>query len=255
MDPYGQISALERHELKRYPTDIANIPDRGTAPVSYEEIPAPSFAEVAARVTNEPPPEPKFIPDRKPVKPERTFSLWEKTEMSFGDFVDIINPLQHIPIVATIYRNMTGDAIGMVPRVIGGALWGRIGGFVAGVVNAFVDWFTGKDIGDHVYAVLFGEPAKPGNRSSVAQTTVPSRAISPSEASEKTVGRAIAHDYKIDPPAQRADQFFSKATSVPTHAPVFVSTCDSTLLVALNKYQATKELMESETHLGVRFQM
>jgi hypothetical protein len=25
--------------------------------------------------------------------------------MGFGDFVDIINPLQHIPIVATIYRN------------------------------------------------------------------------------------------------------------------------------------------------------
>ena len=28
--------------------------------------------------------------------------------MGFGDFVDIINPLQHFPIIATIYRNRTG---------------------------------------------------------------------------------------------------------------------------------------------------
>jgi hypothetical protein len=43
--------------------------------------------------------------------------------MGFGDFVDIINPLQHIPIIATIYRNRTGDTLGFASRVIGGGLW------------------------------------------------------------------------------------------------------------------------------------
>ena len=90
------------------------------------------------------------------AKPAKSFSLWEKSDISFGDFLDIINPLQHIPIVATLYRNMTGDQIGLAPRIIGGALWGRIGGFVAGLVNAAVEWFTGKDIGDHIYAAIRG---------------------------------------------------------------------------------------------------
>jgi hypothetical protein len=92
-------------------------------------------------------------PAAKTAKP---FSLWEKPEFSFGDFLDIINPLQHIPIVSTIYRNLSGDQIGSAPRVIGGALWGRVGGFVAGVINSVVEWFTGKDIGDHIYSAIWG---------------------------------------------------------------------------------------------------
>jgi hypothetical protein len=90
------------------------------------------------------------------AKTEKPFSLWEKAEFSFGDFLDIINPLQHIPIVSTIYRNLSGDQIGTMPRVIGGALWGRVGGFVAGVINSVVEWFTGKDIGDHIYSAIWG---------------------------------------------------------------------------------------------------
>ncbi len=30
-------------------------------------------------------------------------------EMSFWDFVDIVNPLQHVPVINTIYRELTGD--------------------------------------------------------------------------------------------------------------------------------------------------
>ncbi|MDP6473864.1 MAG: hypothetical protein QF894_03030 [Alphaproteobacteria bacterium] len=29
----------------------------------------------------------------------------------FDDFLDLINPLQHIPIISTIYREITGDTI------------------------------------------------------------------------------------------------------------------------------------------------
>jgi hypothetical protein len=93
------------------------------------------------------------------AKTEKPFSLWENADFSFGDFLDIINPLQHIPIVSTIYRNLSGDQIGTMPRVIGGALWGRVGGFVAGVINSIVEWFTGKDIGDHIYSAIWGHGA------------------------------------------------------------------------------------------------
>jgi hypothetical protein len=105
----------------------------------------------------------------KPANSTKPVSLWEHEDFGFADFLDIINPLQHIPIISTIYRNLTGDQIGMAPRVIGGALWGRIGGFVTGVINSVVEWFTGKDIGDHIYAAIFGTPSEPNVANAVAQ--------------------------------------------------------------------------------------
>ena len=107
------------------------------------------------------------------AKPAKNFSLWENSAFGFGDFLDIINPLQHIPIVATLYRNMTGDQIGLAPRVIGGALWGRIGGLVAGLVNAAVEWFTGKDIGDHIYVALRGGGANSPSSAAIGRAGTP----------------------------------------------------------------------------------
>jgi len=117
------------------------------------------------------------------ARPEsaHSFKLWENDEFSFGDLVDVINPLQHIPIIATIYRNWTHDKIGFAPRVIGGAIWGRIGGFVSGLVNAAVEWLTGKDIGDHIYNALFDAPGDSGIKTA-ANTKVHS-ATDPSAAS------------------------------------------------------------------------
>lgn len=112
-----------------------------------------SYANVADNLSND---ASAPTPTAAPVK---AFSLWQNANFEFGDFLDIVNPLQHIPIVATIYRNLTDDRIGMAPRVIGGALWGRLSGLVTGVVNSLVEWFTGKDIGDHIYARIWGEPA------------------------------------------------------------------------------------------------
>jgi hypothetical protein len=109
----------------------------------------------------------------------KNFTLWQDSGLGFGDFIDIINPLQHMPIVATLYRNLTGDRIGLVPRVLGGAVWGRIGGFVSGIVNAAVDWFTGKDIGDHIYSALWGKPESVEADSAVARTGRPEPPIAP----------------------------------------------------------------------------
>ena len=107
----------------------------------------------------------------KPTAAAKSASLWEKESFGFADFLDIINPLQHIPIVATIYRNLSGDQIAMAPRVIGGALWGRIGGFVSGIINSAVEWFTGKDIGDHIYSAIFDKLSGSSDSSAVAQAS------------------------------------------------------------------------------------
>ena len=86
-----------------------------------------------------------------------SFQPFGEDGFTFADFIDIINPLQHIPIVATIYRAMTGDDIDPGARVAGGALFGGPIGAVAATANAFLDETTGKDVGEHVLAFLGGE--------------------------------------------------------------------------------------------------
>jgi hypothetical protein len=100
-------------------------------------------------------------------------------DMDFWDFVDIVNPLQHIPIVSTIYRELTGDTIKSVPRIIGDGLYGGVIGLVTGVASAIVAETTGKDPGEHVLAMLTGSgdetPAHAGN-TAIADATPPSAA-------------------------------------------------------------------------------
>ena len=61
-------------------------------------------------------------------------------DMSFWDFLDIINPLQHIPIVSTIYREITGDTIQPSMRIMGDMLYGGVIGGMASIANAVVDF-------------------------------------------------------------------------------------------------------------------
>ncbi|SMH56001.1 hypothetical protein [Azospirillum agricola] len=90
-------------------------------------------------------------------------------EMSFWDFLDVINPLQHIPIVNTIYRNLTGDTIQPSSRVIGGILYGGPLGGMTAIANAVVEEAQGQDIGDQIMASLgFGGDAHPTDSVAVA---------------------------------------------------------------------------------------
>jgi len=88
--------------------------------------------------------------------------------MSFSDLVDTINPLQHIPVVSTFYRELTGDQISNQARIAGGALYGGPIGFVASMVNSAIDLATGNDLGGHLTAGLFDE--KPTAATPATQT-------------------------------------------------------------------------------------
>lgn len=65
---------------------------------------------------------------------------------SFGEFLDIINPLQHIPIVSSFYRNMTGDSISPVARIVGGAIFGGPLGGLTSIAAAAIEEHSGTDI-------------------------------------------------------------------------------------------------------------
>lgn len=72
----------------------------------------------------------------------------------FDDFLDIINPLQHIPIVGTIYREITGDKIETPARIAGGALYGGLFGFLGAAGTTALESITGETV-DGLLASLF----------------------------------------------------------------------------------------------------
>jgi hypothetical protein len=87
------------------------------------------------------------------------FEAFGEDGPTFFDILDIVNPLQHIPIVSTLYRAVTGDEIDPVPRVAGGALFGGLIGAVASLVNVVIEELTGSDIGEHVLALFESDGA------------------------------------------------------------------------------------------------
>jgi hypothetical protein len=87
------------------------------------------------------------------------------TDDSFGflDLVDMINPLQHIPIISTVYRAVTGDTIKPISQIVGGAAFGGFIGAAGGIANAIVASETGKDIGENVMGFITGSGAGPAH--------------------------------------------------------------------------------------------
>lgn len=79
--------------------------------------------------------------------------LWGDDGFSFNDLLDLLNPLQHIPVVSTLYRAITNDEIAPGPRMVGGAIFGGPLGFVTALANIFVEETTGKDVGEHIVAL------------------------------------------------------------------------------------------------------
>jgi hypothetical protein len=68
----------------------------------------------------------------------------------FADLLDMINPLQHIPVVGHLYRSITGDTIRPASSIIGGTLFAGPLGAASGLANAIVREETGKDITGNV---------------------------------------------------------------------------------------------------------
>lgn len=78
-------------------------------------------------------------------------------DIGFGDFIDLINPLHHLPVIGPLYREITGDEIKPAAQILGGFLYGGPVGLVTSASQAIAEEATGKDVTGHVMAALFGE--------------------------------------------------------------------------------------------------
>ena len=70
----------------------------------------------------------------------------------WDDVLDVVNPLQHLPIVSAVYRAVTGDKIGDVEKVAGDTLYGGPIGLVTSLADVAFEKITGKDFGSTVMA-------------------------------------------------------------------------------------------------------
>lgn len=127
-------------------SDIASLPPVGTTP---------SFGTPPAKGDSVKPADSLAAPDKAASQEERGFfdRIWGKEGFSFGALLDIVNPLQHIPIVGTVYRAITGDSIGPAARIAGGTLFGGVIGLIASSIDSLVEEETGRDFGQHILAM------------------------------------------------------------------------------------------------------
>lgn len=79
-------------------------------------------------------------------------------EFGLNDILDMVNPLQHIPLVGSLYREVTGDDIKPVSRIIGGAVYGGAVGAGTALVNSVIEYDTGTDIAGNVMKLAAGKP-------------------------------------------------------------------------------------------------
>lgn len=120
------------------------------------------------------------VAPESPTADEEGFSAFGEDGFTLLDAIDVINPLQHLPLVGTLYRELTGDTIEPFSRVAGSTLYfGPLGTAVSGV-NVAMEEFTGKDIGGHMVAFFKGSEApSKGTEIALKPTAVSTSSRSP----------------------------------------------------------------------------
>lgn len=146
-----------------------SIPSWG-APASAQETVAQSLQASTSKVAPETNLALSLSQDSAETKPDESFGLL--------DIVDMVNPLQHIPVVGTIYRALTGDMIKPIAQIVGGAVFGGPIGAAGGIANAIVQTETGKDIGGNALAMLMGDDAPAHGIPETSDTTLAVAALS-----------------------------------------------------------------------------
>ena len=159
-------SLSELRLLTTGPVGLA-APSRLAGKAAAPESAAPTAA-AAVQTAEKPNPAPEAgsKPESRGSEIHRRFARFDTMDYAdgipdrdfeFGDLLDIINPLQHIPIVGSLYRKFTGDEISGPAKILGGLLYGGPIGLVAALVTTIAEQEVGRDLGEAALAALFGD--------------------------------------------------------------------------------------------------
>lgn len=89
---------------------------------------------------------------RKPAEPEET--LTDKMSVGFDDLLDVVNPLQQLPVVSSVYREATGESISIPARLAGGFLFGGLPGLIGSAAMVAFEEVTGDSVLGHIGSLL-----------------------------------------------------------------------------------------------------
>lgn len=95
----------------------------------------------------------------------------------FDHLWDVVNPLQHLPVIGTIYRAATGDKLDPVEKIAGGTLYGGLWGAVSSVASVAFEAITGKSVEDTVLALFDGGGDKTAPTRIAAATITPKTSL------------------------------------------------------------------------------
>lgn len=125
---------------------------------------------------------------------------WGGDGFGFDDFIDIINPLQHLPVISHYYREYTGDTIAPEAQIFGGGLMGGPLGLVASAANVIAEEITGNDIFGNVMA-FFDDMGAPAETQTAAVATAEPMALMAANlpASPNWAKQELAQNERLEP--------------------------------------------------------
>jgi len=145
-------------------------------------------------------------------------TLWTHGHFSFKDLLDIVNPLQHIPVVGSIYRYLTGDEPSGGARIVGDSIYGGPIGFGVSVVGSMLLDKDGKDVGERAMAAVFGPMDAGSNTAVAAQTPPPPQALQASNVPSPTIPVQTSQ-IQAAPSTQMAASLYRSAPAPAAAAP------------------------------------
>ena len=172
---------------------------------------------------------------------------------TFLDAIDIINPLQHLPVIGPLYREITGDILDPGSRVAGSTLFFGPFGTAASAVNVALEEFTGNDMGGHFVAMV-KDKEKIAVQATSANTEISNLPINQHNAFNAVTAWAAG---EIN---HRNGQALKQGINLPTRtystlvvneAPALVETVKSIVpSLEPNKTEQTNKLAQQHPHQG-----
>lgn len=96
--------------------------------------------------------------DASSAAPTTKTAATDTDHKSFWDNLwDTVNPLEHFPVVSTIYDKVTHNHVGDLEKVAGDTLYGGPMGLASSLANVAFEHITGKSFGDMVMGWITGD--------------------------------------------------------------------------------------------------
>jgi hypothetical protein len=159
----------------------------------------------------------------------------------FENVLDIVNPLEHLPVVSTIYHAITGNQSGDVEKIAGDTLYGGPIGLLSSVADVAFEKITGKNFGDTMLAMVGIGGGDSAKNTVLASAKTPDAEISTTAALNRaSLGKTVL----IPTPAAKLAQAVDTSSLVTTVPPVFTAAPEQTAAATNATAQAAQSIID-----------